>query len=145
MSFLDRIRGAKSAKSFAPSGAPAKAADKPVKKIPKAARAEPILVAGDALRHPELIPMLRGPHISEKAAQGTSRGEYVFDVSLDAEKIAIRKAVEALYGVHVESVRTMRLSGKPVLRGRQAGARGDRKKAVVTLKKGETIALYEGV
>ncbi len=89
--------------------------------------------------------ILRRPHVSEKAARLASSGTYVFDVARNAEKISIRKAVEALYGVHVEAVRIVNISGKPVRKGRRVSARQDLKKALVTLKKGETIALYEGV
>lgn len=89
--------------------------------------------------------ILRRPHVSEKAARLASTGTYVFDVARNAEKISIRKAVEALYGVHVEAVRIVNISGKPVRKGRRVSSRQDLKKALVTLKKGETIALYEGV
>ncbi|MBM3204482.1 50S ribosomal protein L23 [Candidatus Uhrbacteria bacterium] len=89
--------------------------------------------------------VLRRPHVSEKAARLTEAGTYVFDVRVDAEKIAIKKAVESLYKVHVVGIRTIRHAGKPVYRGRRAGARQTWKKALVTLKKGQKIDLYEGV
>ncbi|MDO8584311.1 MAG: 50S ribosomal protein L23 [bacterium] len=89
--------------------------------------------------------MLRRPHVSEKAARLTQENVYVFDVPLVAEKIAIRKAVESLYHVKVVGVRTIRHAGKPVYRGRRAGARSTWKKALVTLAKGQKIDLYEGV
>jgi len=85
------------------------------------------------------------PHVSEKAARLADRGTYVFDVAADAEKVSIRKAVESLYGVNVTDVRIINLSGKPVQRGRRVSRRRDLKKALVTLKKGQTIAIYEGV
>jgi large subunit ribosomal protein L23 len=89
--------------------------------------------------------LLVKPHVSEKAARLAQQGVYVFDVSLDAEKVAIRKAVESLYKVQVTSVHTVRHAGKPVYRGRRAGARKAWKKALVTLAKGQSISLYEGV
>jgi large subunit ribosomal protein L23 len=85
------------------------------------------------------------PHVSEKAARLADKGTYVFDVKLNAEKISIRKAVESLYGVNVTDVRIVNLQGKPVQRGRRISRRRDLKKALVTLKKGQTISLYEGV
>ncbi|MDP3794252.1 MAG: 50S ribosomal protein L23 [Candidatus Uhrbacteria bacterium] len=89
--------------------------------------------------------LLRKPHVSEKAAHLADLGTYVFQVSIHAEKIAIRKAVEALYRVNVVGVRTTRYQGKPMHRGRRAGVRVAWKKAFVTLAKGQTIQLYEGV
>ncbi|MCI0479759.1 50S ribosomal protein L23 [Candidatus Uhrbacteria bacterium] len=73
------------------------------------------------------------------------KGTYVFDVPVDANKVEIRKAVEALYKVSVTSVRTIRGIGKILRRGRIGGRRAAWKKAVVTLKEGQTIDLYEGV
>ena len=89
--------------------------------------------------------VLRRPHVSEKAARHADSGTYVFDVPVSAEKISIKKAVESLYKVNVTGVRTIRHAGKPVYRGRRAGARQTWKKALVTLKKGQKIDLYEGV
>lgn len=89
--------------------------------------------------------LLIKPHVSEKAAMLADRGIYVFDIPLSANKIEVRKAVEAIYHVHVISVRTQRGIGKVMKRGKVAGRRSDWKKALVELKKGETIALVEGV
>ena len=89
--------------------------------------------------------LLTKPHVSEKVGSLSAHGTYVFQVPVSAEKIAIKKAVEALYQVHITAVRTARYGGKPIYRGRRAGARKDWKKAFVTLKKGETIQMYEGV
>jgi large subunit ribosomal protein L23 len=89
--------------------------------------------------------VLMKPHVSEKAATLTERGIYVFDVSLNANKVEIRKAVEAIYHVHVISVRTQRGIGKVMKRGKITGRRSAWKKALVELKHGETLALIEGV
>lgn len=88
--------------------------------------------------------LLRTPHVSEKAARLADRGTYVFDVAIEAEKVSIKKAVEALYKVHVVAVRTIRGKGKHVYRG-AGGQRNRWKKALVTVKPGERIDLYEGV
>ncbi|OGL73570.1 50S ribosomal protein L23 [Candidatus Uhrbacteria bacterium RIFCSPHIGHO2_12_FULL_60_25] len=85
------------------------------------------------------------PHVSEKAAYLADRGVYVFDVPLHANKVEIRKAVEALYKVNVTNVRTERGIGKIVRRGRVAGKRSDWKKALVEVQKGQSINLVEGV
>ena len=89
--------------------------------------------------------LLQTPHVSEKAARHAEAGTYVFDVPVHAEKIAIKKAVEQLYKVSVTSVRTIRVPGKVMNRGRRPGRRADAKKALVTIKKGQVIDLYEGV
>lgn len=83
--------------------------------------------------------------MSEKAARLADKGVYVFDVAMDAEKVSIKKAVEALYKVHVAKVRIIRGQGKPVFRGKRPSRRADWKKALVEVKKGERIDLYEGV
>lgn len=96
---------------------------------------------GDVLSSALLI----RPHVTEKAAHLAELGTYVFEVPFEAEKIAIRKAVESLYKVKVSDVRTIRHAGKPVFRGRRHGARNRWKKALVTLAAGQKIDLYEGV
>jgi len=60
-------------------------------------------------------------------------------------KIQIKHAIEAIFNVKVATVRTLRVHGKPKRLGRYAGHRPDWKKAVVTLKKGESIELFEQV
>ena len=70
---------------------------------------------------------------------------FLFEVARDANKIQIKKAVESIFNVKVDTVRTLRVHGKPKRMGRYAGHRPDWKKAVVTLKKGQTIELFEQV
>ncbi len=91
------------------------------------------------------VRLLRTPHVSEKAARLAATGTYVFQVPLNAEKISIKKAVEGLYGVSVVGVRIVRIAGKPVKRSRHPAFRRATKKALVTVKKGQTINMYEGV
>lgn len=89
--------------------------------------------------------LLVTPRISEKAAGMASKGTYVFNVPVSANKVEVRKAVESLYKVSVTSVRTSRSQGKRVSRGRIAGQRKQWKKALVTLKTGQKIDIHEGV
>ena len=89
--------------------------------------------------------VLIAPHVSEKAATLASRGVYVFDVPLSANKIEVRKAVESLWSVNVETVRIVRGMGKRLTRGRVRGQRNDWKKALVSVRQGQTIDLYAGV
>lgn len=85
------------------------------------------------------------PLVTEKAARQSTGGKYTFVVAMDANKIMVARSIEAVYGVKPESVRIVRLPGKTVRRGRITGKRSSTKKAIVTLPKGETIQIYEGV
>ncbi|HXF59951.1 MAG TPA: 50S ribosomal protein L23 [Candidatus Saccharimonadales bacterium] len=84
--------------------------------------------------------------ITEKGTRLRERENgYLFEVARESNKIEIKQAIEAIFPVKVESVRTLRVHGKPKRMGRYAGHRPDWKKAVVTLKKGQTIELFEQV
>lgn len=85
------------------------------------------------------------PLITEKATNLGAENKYLFVVSRAANKISVAKAVEETYGVKPLAVNLLNVGGKLVRRGRVSGKRKDWKKAVVTLKKGETIKIYEGV
>ena len=86
------------------------------------------------------------PLVSEKNTNlRVDQSKYVFRVDIEANKLQIRNAVEELFKVRVEDVTTMRMHGKPKRMGRFEGRRPDWKKAVVQLKKGETIELFENV
>lgn len=85
------------------------------------------------------------PLVTEKATNLSGQNKYVFIVSIDANKIEVSKAIEEVYGVNPINVNIIKMKGKQVARGRVAGRRKDFKKAIVTLKKGETIQVYEGV
>lgn len=87
------------------------------------------------------------PVITEKAERLTdSREHYTFVVEKSVNKIEIKKAIEAMYGVTVERVNTMIVPGKVKNRTTKSGVLRGRvpayKKAVVTLADGETIDLY---
>ncbi|HYF96025.1 MAG TPA: 50S ribosomal protein L23 [Symbiobacteriaceae bacterium] len=87
------------------------------------------------------------PLISEKAVAAMSgeHPKYAFKVRLDANKFQIKDAVETIFGVTVTSVNTMRMHGKVRRMGKFQGRRSDWKKAVVTLKAGESIKVFEGL
>ncbi|WP_419868966.1 50S ribosomal protein L23 [Chryseobacterium sp. CT-SW4] len=87
------------------------------------------------------------PVISEKANYLTDlRGAYSFLVDTKANKIEIKKAVEAAYGVKVADVRTMiyapKVSAKYTKKGLQVGKTNKLKKAVITLAEGEVIDIF---
>lgn len=97
------------------------------------------LKSGNAYR------VLVKPLITEKAANLAAESKYAFAVNPNSNKIEIKKAVEEVYGVKVEKVNVTHVSGKKVRQGRFYGRRKDWKKAIVTLPKGQTIKIYEGV
>ena len=85
------------------------------------------------------------PLVTEKTTTLTQDGNVLtFEVARDANKIEIRRAVEVLFSVKVTGVRTAIARGKTKRVGRHMGRRSNWKKAIVTLKEGETIALFEG-
>ena len=85
------------------------------------------------------------PFISEKAAVCEAMGMYTFVVANNATKIDIKNAVKEIYGVEPKKVRVMNMEGKKKRQGRRIGRRSDWKKAVVTLPKGQSISIHEGV
>lgn len=94
--------------------------------------------------------ILLKPIVTEKmTSQGDKFNRYGFIVAKNANKIEIKKAVEELYGVTVESVNTMRYAGKVKTRytksGVMTGKSAAAKKAVVTLAEGNTIDFYSNI
>ena len=88
----------------------------------------------------KLTDVIRRPIITEKTTVMREDGRtLVFQVARDANKIDIRRAVEALLGSKVESVRTSLAHGKVKRQGRFAGRRPDWKKAYVKLREGEKL------
>lgn len=92
----------------------------------------------------ELTEVLRQGIITEKSVKLQERNQYTFRVAPEANKIEIRRAVEALFNVHVMKVNTMRMPGKTrMIRRRGAPPRPAKarewKKAIVTIREGETI------
>ncbi len=71
--------------------------------------------------------------------------EYVFEVERSANKFVIKKSVEEAFKVKVDSVRTINVAGKRRRLGRSEGKTSVWKKAVVRLKAGETIGIFENV
>jgi large subunit ribosomal protein L23 len=86
------------------------------------------------------------PLVTEKSTDQLERNSaYTFVVAKDANKIEIAKAIEELFNVKVRQVRTMRYAGKQRRVGKFIGQRASWKKAVVTLRDGDTIEIFEGV
>jgi len=88
--------------------------------------------------------VLRRPHVTEKSHGLAQSGIYVFEVARDATKITIRQAVQQVYGVEVVSVRTINQKGVKKRFGKSMGKTKDQKKAMVQLKEGQSIEIFEG-
>ena len=86
------------------------------------------------------------PVLTEKSYDGMADKKYAFEVAIGANKTEIKKAVETIFDVKVESVNTMRIEGKLKRQGRTQGRRPDRKKAYVTLKEdSKAIEFFESM
>ena len=90
--------------------------------------------------------IIRGPIITEKGTiQKELNNQLTFEVDRRANRVEIRHAVEKVFNVRVEKVRTMQIKGKVIRLGRTMGRRRDWKKAIVTLAEGQNIEFFEGV
>ena len=85
------------------------------------------------------------PLITEKATNLSKSNQYVFEVSVKANKIQIAHAIEARYGVKPAKVNVLNNFGKVVRRGKSTGRTKDWRKAIVTLPVGKSIQIHEGV
>lgn len=86
-----------------------------------------------------------GPVITEKAHALSEKGQYVFRVHADAQKRQVKSVVEKMYGVVVMDVRMILVKPKRRTVKYDRGYQKKYKKAVVTLKKGQSIAVFQGV
>jgi large subunit ribosomal protein L23 len=84
------------------------------------------------------------PIVSEKSYALLTANKYTFRVHPDAHKTQIRQAVEEVFGVRVEDVRTMSVKSKPKRRGYSVGRTREWKKAIVQLHPDDSIELFEG-
>jgi large subunit ribosomal protein L23 len=92
--------------------------------------------------------VIRFPHITEKSTLQSELSEsqvIALKVRLDATKHQIREAVEKVFNVKVDRIRTARFQGKMKRQGRNEGRRPNWKKAYITLKPGHKIEFLEGV
>jgi len=92
--------------------------------------------------HPNQV--LLAPVVSEKSYSLITDRKYTFRVHADAHKTQIRQAVEELFEVEVASVNIVKVQSKPKRRGLIKGRRPGWKKAIVQLKEGHEIEIFEG-
>ncbi|HZD88433.1 MAG TPA: 50S ribosomal protein L23 [Gaiellaceae bacterium] len=92
--------------------------------------------------HPGQV--LIAPVVSEKSYGQIVQNRYTFKVHQDAHKTQVRQAVEELFDVKVVAVNIVKVQPKPKRRGLTRGTRPGWKKAVVQLKPGDSIEIFEG-
>lgn len=93
----------------------------------------------------DLADLIKKPIITEKATRLLEKNQYVFDVVPTATKPEIKAAIESLFDVKVKAVNTLRPPRKKRRVGRFIGYKPLYKRAIVTLKEGDTIALFPEV
>ena len=92
--------------------------------------------------HPAQV--LIRPVISEKSYELITQNRYTFKIHQDAHKTQVRQAVEQMFDVTVVKVNILKVQAKPKRRGLIKGERGSWKKAIVELKQGDSIEIFEG-
>ena len=92
-----------------------------------------------------LYGVMKKPLFTEKgSALKESENKLLIEVAKDSNKLEIKKAIEEIFKVKVEKVATIKSHGKWKRYGKSIGKRSDRKKALITLKKGEKLDFIEG-
>ncbi len=92
-----------------------------------------------------LYTLIKRPLFTEKGSNlKESENKILVEVSRDANKLEIKRAMEEIFKVKVEKVATINMRGKWKRFGRSIGKRPDRKKAIINLKKGEKLDFIEG-
>lgn len=89
--------------------------------------------------------IIRRPIITEKATASTELGKFSFEVSPSANKIKVKRAIEAIFNVKVTRVNILNTKGKRKLFKGREGFRKGQRKAIVTLEDGQTIDFTTGV
>ena len=89
--------------------------------------------------------LISRPYITEKVLLLKEEGnKVVFRIRRDTNKIELKTAIESIFNVTVEAINTLNVKGKKKRMGRHEGKRADWKKAIVTLKEGDSIEYFEG-
>ena len=112
------------------------------KKPKKSVRSLVVSPAGPKNKKP--VPMygiIRAPVVSEKSSMLMANRKYTFVVGERANKIDIKRSIASMYGVTVTNVAVAHIPGKEIRRGKHTGWRPGHKKAIVTIKEGQSIEL----
>ncbi len=89
--------------------------------------------------------VILAPVLSEKAVGDMALGKYSFYVHPNANRVAIKEAIETVFNVEVTKINLVNVQGKVKRQGRFEGRRSERKKVIVTLKAGQRIEQLEGL
>jgi large subunit ribosomal protein L23 len=111
----------------------------------KAVDALPAAEQKKVATHSTSYRVLVRPLVTEKTARQESANKYTFVIDKAATKAQVKRAVKELYGVVPSAVAVAHLQGRRVRFGKFAGKRSDYKKAIITLPKGSSITIHEGV
>lgn len=133
--FNKKKKADEKAKKEAPKAA-VKKAEKKADKKPAAKKVAPKTNTGSAYQ------VLLRPIVTEKSTRLAKESKYVFEVAMNANKIEIKKAVKNVYGVDPTDVTVLRVLGKPKRTRFGRGRTKHWRKAVVTLKKGQSIEVF---
>lgn len=158
MKFLDRFKNKKEQEIKAGSSAPASTSQKDEKQTVKKTDKKPAAKkttdkkpaskpsAGSNKKfRTETVKVILSPVISEKAAHLADMNQYVFRVESSSNRVQVRQAFVDLYGVQPSRINIVNVPGKSVRFGRRTGRRSGWKKAIITVPKGSSIQVYEGV
>lgn len=141
MSILDRFRKKQTKEQLQAKGKKADSVsvapqiDKAEKEVQQPKQEHHVVVPGARTAHRVLLRQL----VTEKAAMLEAKGQYIFQVSIQANKPSIMQAVKELYGVWPDRVQVLKNDGKHVRFGRQYGKKKNWKKAMIVLPKGKTL------
>lgn len=80
-------------------------------------------------------------HLTEKSSAGRKNDKYIFEVSSETDKTAVKNAIEGRFGVRVESINILNMPRKERKKGGQVGFRSGFKKAIATLENGQSIEM----
>jgi len=98
----------------------------------------------DVKESPLATQILLRPRVTEKAYTLNALNQFVFIITKEATKKSVKRAIEEAYNVTVEQVNIIKLPAKTRVMGRNVGMKSAVKKAVVTIKKGQTLELFKG-
>lgn len=93
------------------------------------------------MKDTKYLDIIKAPIITEKTDGERAKGKYTFLVSEKANKLELKEAIEKIFNVHVKTINTLNIKTKKRRVGRYTGLTNRGKKAIVTLKEGETIDL----
>jgi len=118
--------------------------EEPVKKTEEA-KSVSAVVSGKSAGGIKNSRLIIRPLVTEKAAVAQSQNKYSFIVNRSVDKLEVKRAIKEIFGVEPISVNIMNIEGKIRRFGQVKGRKQDYKKAVITLPKGKSISVHEGV